>query len=336
MKNSTHRDVELLTANPDAASWRRYVTDLDIKMQEKHKCKCFSNKEIYVVKKPKSNQEIANALGLDIINDIDRINDLAKKDQETSLKKLNEYDEEKIKMIATVNASLNKEALDIIVNANGYKEADEKNDPYVLFQFITDIIFYKINTNSTIRSSCELWKEIAGLKQGPTETLLTYQHRATSILDMITRTQKRFTKFLEENDYEDENIKPGKITFLYNILHGLNDSYSAFKSDVYNRMAVNKGKFPYNNISDMLNHANEFSYASVNKNGKQFINFGAINHGDVTKSKKHEKNKIKCTACNFNGHTEDQCYKKHPELRPTVTKERKEDKAEADPRPSSL
>lgn len=193
--------------------------------KKKKKCKCFSNNEIYKVKKSKTLQEIADALNLDINNDANRIDELLKKEQETHLKKLNAYDEEKIKMIATVNASLSKETLDIIVNAEGYKETDGKNDPYVLFQFITDIIFYKVNTNSTIRSSCELWREIAAMKQGPSETLLTYQHRATSALDMMVRTQKRFPKYLGDNNYEDEIIKPGKVTFMYNVLYGLNDHY---------------------------------------------------------------------------------------------------------------
>jgi hypothetical protein len=215
--------------------------------------------------------------------------------------------EDRIKMIAIIRSTVSDEVLNVLENSAGYEEVNLKKDPHAFYQFIIDIIYYKINTNAHIQTTHDIILEIYNIKQGPTEEILTYQHRAVATKEMIKRTQERHTKFLADVDRVEENIIPGDTLVMYSVLRGLNENYASFKMDVSNRMQHDKGNFPYTDITNMLNHAAEFHSITSSK-GKALISFASTK--DTNKGPRDP-----CTHCRGK-HPSDQCWREYPSLKP--------------------
>lgn len=295
-----------LKMNPDAAAIKKYNRDLDIVMQKNYKCNCFTKKDMATVNKPVNSEEVAALLGLDPKADADEIKLHVRKARDRSIQQLDTLNDDRIKMIATVRATLSDEVLNVLENSTGYEEVNKKRDPHELYQFAIDIIYYKINTNAHIQTTSEIVLDVYNIKQGPTEELINYQHRAVSSMEMATRTQERHTKFIADVEREAENVIPANTVVMYCVLRGLNDNYNGFKMDVSNRMQHKKGDFPYTDVNHMLNHAAEFHSITSSK-GKSMINF-ASSMSTSTVSKR-------CAHCKGQ-HYSDTCWKKFPSLRP--------------------
>lgn len=306
-KPTTKSEFMKLNMNPTADKIKKYNRDLDIIMQQNFKCNCFTKNDISAAHNPITQKEIAEVLGLDIKKDIDEINTYVRKARDRAIQQLDKMYDDKIKMLATVRSTISDEVLNVLENSSGYDEIELEKDAYKLYQFTIDIIYYKINTNAHIKTTGDLVLEIYNIKQGPTEELLHYQHRAIAANEMIKRTQLRHTKFLLEVKRADENIIPGTTMVMYVVLRGLNDNHTAFKMDVANRMQHLKGDLPYADISDMLNHAAEFHSISTNK-GKALISFAS------DRMTKNDTATI-CTHCKGT-HNSDKCWSKYPSLKP--------------------
>ena len=127
---------------------------------------------------------------------------------------------------------------------------------------------------------------------------------------MANRAQERHTEFLKKVNRPEESVIPGNTILMYSVLKGLNDHYTSFKMDVINRTNQNKGDIPYDDITEMLNEADEFHSPNTNK-GKSMISFAGIKSSVV--------NKLVCEFCSRN-HRSSQCWTKFPELKPVTTK----------------
>jgi hypothetical protein len=302
-----------LKMNPSADVVKKYNRDLDIVMQKNYKCNCFTKNDMATTSKPITAEEVAKLLGLDPNVDGPEINSYVRKARDRLIQHHDTLYEEKVEMLATIRSTLNDEVLNVLENSKGYDDACMKKDPYELYKFIIDIIYYKINTNAHIQTTNEIILEVYNIKQGPTEELLNYQHRVTAAMEMSERTQERHTKFLTEVNRPAENVIPADTIVMYSVLRGLNDNYLAFKMDVSNRMQHTKGDFPYTDVVQMLNHAAEFHSITSGK-GKSMINFA---------SRTSEKTETKlCTYCNGT-HYSDKCWKKFPLLRPQTMTHKK-------------
>jgi hypothetical protein len=302
-----------LKINPGADAIKKYNRDLDIVMQKNYKCNCFTKKDMATVNKPVDSKAIAVLLGLDIDVDAVEINNYVRKARDRSVQQLDTLHDDQIKMLATIRATLSDEVLNVLENSTGYDEVNKKKDPHALYQFVIDIIYYKINTNAHIQTTSEIVLEVYNIKQGPTEELINYQHRAISSVEMATRTQERHSKFLTDVKRLEENVIPADTIVMYCVLRGLNDNYNGFKMDVSNRMQHNKGDFPYTDVNHMLNHAGEFHSITSSK-GKSMINFSSsMSTSTVIR---------KCTYCNGR-HYSDVCWQKFPHLRPQHMTDRK-------------
>jgi hypothetical protein len=312
-KQIVKNDFTKLKMNPGADAVKKYNRDLDIIMQKHYKCNCFTKNDMATVNKPVDPKTVAVHLGLDPETDAAEINAYVRKARDRSIQQLDTLYDDQIKMLATIRATLSDEVLNVLENSSGYEVVNKKKDPYALYQFAIDIIYYKINTNAHVQTTSEIVLEVYNIKQGPTEELLNYQHRAISSMEMATRTQVRHTKFLADVVRAEENVVPANTIVMYCVLRGLNDNYVGFKMDVSNRMQHNKGDFPYTDVNHMLNHAAEFHSITSSK-GKSMINFSS--------SMSSSTGDKKCTHCKGR-HTSDTCWKKFPSLRPQPTTTKK-------------
>ena len=304
-------DFVKLKMNPSADAVKKYNRDLDIVMQKDYKCNCFTKNDMATINTAITPEEVANLLGLDPDKDGPEISSYVRKARDRVIQHRDTLHDEKVKMLATVRSTLSDEVLNVLENSTGYNEVNIKKDPYDLYKFIIDIIYYKINTNAHIQTTNELICEVYNIKQGPNEELLNYQHRAIAVTEMTKRSQERHTKFLVEVDRPEENIIPADTMVMYSVLRGLNDNYVAFKMDVSNRMQHDKGDFPYTDVVQMLNHAAEFHSVTSSK-GKSMINFA---------SRMSSSSEVRtCMHCNGSNHDSDRCWKKFPLLRPRTYK----------------
>lgn len=313
-KQTVKNDFTKLKMNPGADAVKKYNRDLDIIMQKQYKCNCFTKKDMASINKPVNSKDVAVHLGLDPELDAAEINTYVRKARDRSIQQLDNMYDDQIKMIATIRATLSDEVLNVLENSSGYDDMNKLKDPHALYQFAIDIIYYKINTNAHVQTTSEIVLEVYNIKQGPTEELINYQHRATSSMEMATRTQVRHTKFLADVARTEENVIPANTIAMYCVLRGLNDNYNSFKMDVSNRMQHNKGDFPYTDVNHMLNHAAEFHSITSTK-GKSMINFSS--------SKSPSTGATKCAHCKLRGHSSESCWTKFPALRPQSTTTKK-------------
>jgi hypothetical protein len=313
-KQTVKNDFTKLKMNPGADAVKKYNRDLDIIMQKQYKCNCFTKNDMATVNKPVDPKTVAVHLGLDPETDAAEINAYVRKARDRSIQQLDTLYDDQIKMLATIRATLSDEVLNVLENSSGYEAVNKKKDPHSLYQFAIDIIYYKINTNAHVQTTSEIVLEVYNIKQGPTEDLINYQHRATSSMEMATRTQVRHTKFLVDVARTEENVIPANTIAMYCVLRGLNDNYNGFKMDVSNRMQHNKGDFPYTDVNHMLNHAAEFHSITSSK-GKSMINFSSSKSPSIVEAR--------CAHCKSRGHSSDTCWQKFPALRPKSTSTKK-------------
>jgi hypothetical protein len=313
-KQVVKNDFTKLKISPSAEAVKKYNRDVDIIMQKQYKCNCFTKKDMASINKPVDSKAVAVHLGLDPEIDAVEINTYVRKARDRSLQQLDNMYDDQIKMIATIRATLSDEVLNVLENSSGYDDVNKLKDPHALYQFAIDIIYYKINTNAHIQTTSEIVLEVYNIKQGPTEELINYQHRATSSMEMATRTQVRHTKFLADVARTEENVIPANTIAMYCVLRGLNDNYNGFKMDVSNRMQHNKGDFPYTDVNHMLNHAAEFHSITSTK-GKSMINFSS--------SMRPSTDDNRCVHCKDRRHSSDTCWQKFPSLRPQTKTNKK-------------
>lgn len=329
IKQILKSDFVKLVLDPSPEVIMKYNRDLDIVMQQKFKCECFTQNLMVEVVRPITAKEVAVLFQLDEIADYEEIKAHVQKARDRSIQQRDEIIADKTKMVATVRASVNDQVLNMVEKAAGYDMVMKKKNPHALYLFIIDIVYYKINTNAHIKTTNEIILDLYNIKQGPTETLLLYQHRAIAALEMVTRAQERHTEFLIKVKRPEESIIPGNTILMYSVLRGLNDNYNGFKMDVVNRTSQNKGDIPYSDITEMLNEADEFHSPTTSK-GKSMISFAGL----ISPS----KSKSKCEHCG-GLHRSFKCWTKFPELKPSFpkksTSEEKSDESSKAPRPNS-
>lgn len=315
-KQHLKNDFVKLVLEPSPETVLKYNRDLDIVMQQKFKCECFTQNMMVDVITPINAGEVAKLFGLDPVKDRDDIKEHVRKARDRAIQERNELVADRTKMIATVRASVTDQVLNMIEKAAGYDLVLKKKDPYALYQFIIDIVYYKINTNAHIKTTNEIISEMYNIKQGPSEPILSYQHIAVAALELVTRTQERHTEFLKKVNREEENIIPGTTIFMYSVLRGLNDNYTSFKMDVVNRTSQNKGDIPYSDITLLLNEADEFHSPTTSK-GKSLISFASLTPTLKDKTNTTRNKSMGKKRCEFCGgmHRSHRCWTKFPELK---------------------
>ena len=213
---------------------------------------------------------------------------------------------DKVKMYGTIFLNISNDSLQLIKIHADYNQADEKNDPLLLWRIIVNT--HTIVQGGKCKDLCfyEAYEELINCKQGNNEYISQYKNRFDNLI-----------KVLEDNNFETPTDKHLSLIFINHLNQSYNVPLHNFKTAVNSELLI----WPQT-LADAYTKCMNFGNELIDKNNMEstgnlmlYVGRNENNNAETNNKKRKKKNKNSfesnnCRYCNEPGHWEVSCPKK--------------------------